>query len=117
MVPGLLRLLSAGSPDLPRESSLWDLVTVLCCNPDLCIQLLTGKVEVDGGGSTNHLWKATGGAVVSPETGKGQQAHRGAALKPCARRSPRSPPPAPGKAQPAHARWGTLCRGNVSALR
>lgn len=60
-----------GSPDLSCESSLWYLVTVLRCHSNLCIELLTGKVKVDGGGSTNHLCKAK--HVATLVTGKRQK--------------------------------------------
>lgn len=62
------------SPDFSCESTLWYLVTVLCCHCNLCIELLTGKVKVDGGGSTNHLYKAK--HIVTLVTGKGQKPYR-----------------------------------------
>lgn len=50
-----------GSPDLSRESSLWHLITVLCCNRNLCVKLLTGEIKVNGRGSANNLWRAREG--------------------------------------------------------
>lgn len=60
-----------GSPDLSCESTLWYLITVLCCHCNFCIQLLTGKIKVDGRGSTNHLCKAK--HTVTLVTGEGQK--------------------------------------------
>lgn len=43
----LALIFTLGSPDLSCESTLRYLVTVLCCNSNLCIKLLAGKIKVD----------------------------------------------------------------------
>lgn len=60
-----------GSPDFSCESTLWYFITVLCCHCNLGIELLTGKIKVDGRGSTNHLCKAKHTATLV--TGEGQK--------------------------------------------
>lgn len=47
---------SGNIPDFSCKSSFGQLVTILCSHPNLGIKFLTGKVKVDGRGTTNHLW-------------------------------------------------------------
>lgn len=45
------------SPDLPSEGPVRHFVAVLCSHSNLGVQLLPGKVDVGGGGCTNHFWR------------------------------------------------------------